>query len=147
MILFSSFADELEKIASLGGASTPKTIEHAAIPYKTRKEQYAKYLKEKSKEDPTSKGKAALIGGAIGLIGGPAIPITVPAGAIIGAAMAAADKGEIEKSKRILREGNIDHAMANRISRQIERREDSREWREDMRHREMMRELRRNRRY
>lgn len=144
----------LLKESSIFGASVPGEVEHAAIPYKTRKDAYTGYLKEKSKEKETGYVKGGLGGAAIGaglgalhgvgrayahgygtlggvlargLIGG-------AAGGVLGLALAHADKGNIAEAKEVLKSGKIDAHLAQVISQKIEDRESRKELREGLRH-------------
>ena len=143
--------DDSIKEARIFGAGKPDGLDISAVPYASRKAQFKDYLSRKSNEEPTPMGTAVgtglLAGGALGaLTGAAAGPAGFAAGgvmgggigALVGMAMQAADKGEIDRAKSILAKGGIDNALANDIIQQRRSREYSQERKTDSRHRELI---------
>lgn len=150
----------LLKESAVFGAGEPGVIEHAAVPYKHRKDAYTGYLKEKSKEKETGYGKGGGVGATVGgLLGGIAglastkslkgaaggAALGAAGGGAVGLALAAADKGNIAEAKDILKSGKIDSHLAQRISARIEDRESRKQMHEAIRHAQTLSEIRRSR--
>ena len=125
------FNELFTKEAYVTGAKAPDIVEseHAGIPYATRRKAYLRYVKEKSKEEHTSLGKALLTGAGIGagmgaLINAPYGNMALGAaagavgGGLVGAIAKVSDDEEIRAARRAVK-GNksvVNEMLADRMA-------------------------------
>ncbi len=149
---------ELKKEAKIFGTHAPHTLEHAAIPEKTRQKQYKEYVNEKSKEEPTGylKGTAggALLGGGLGgglgaLLAashgmpiGPSLRTGAIGGSIVGGigglGAAAADKHNIETSRDVVSNNDYENGFANHIADTMDDHQRQQWWTDERRHQQLL---------
>lgn len=152
---------ELEKEARIFGLEPPDTIDHAAIPEKTRTAHFKNYVQQKAQEEPSGylrgMGGGALMGGGLGVMSGATIGGAHGAGgrgaligglvggglgALVGAGAAHQDKKHIEQMGDVVKNRSYADAMAHHITSkaELDRMADSLE--EDRRHQELLSALR-----
>lgn len=148
---------ELEKEAKIFGAEPPNTIDHAAIPEKTRAAHFKNYVQEKANEEPSGylrgMGGGVLLGGGMGGLTGAAMGSAHGArgrgallgslvggglGAIAGAGAAHHDKKHIERMGNVVKNKSYADAMAHHIADLSDAKDSFRRLDEERRHQELL---------
>lgn len=138
--------DALLKFAAIFGATRPRDMDVASIPYEHRRDEMQHYLKAKAQEGATNPlipvGMGGLLGGGVGgLLGG-------PGGALLGAGLGAGgggllsalDHSRVNDAQTAIAGGQtgVEHALNNRIRGQRRWRDIDRSMSDSMRHQELL---------